>query len=180
MHFENTALEYIPVEDQDLIMRIGALLDSLLYVRDFVRNRCPEVSTKLVLTCHSISRFIAKHVPGLEVVDGYFYGLCPQENGPGFVIYTGAHSWLRSSSGKTIFDTYPVDCVAAGTVLAFPLDVPQKVRKSSSYGAAKYKECQIESQWFNLEETEKLTNDLDLFYTTWYPRLLEFTSTSLS
>ncbi len=70
------------------------------------------------ICCHDICRALAKHIPGLRVVDGNFVGMRQvMKSGELHMKLTYcSHSWLITPSGA-IIDPYPVGLIACNPII---------------------------------------------------------------
>ena len=158
MHFANLAFNCIPENEIGIIGDVKGVLDQVLAILCFEDNDTQNViaSRSLTLNCHAIVRFIVRHVSGLRVVDGWYHSTRPKEDQPEMSkVYYCAHSWLITDSGRTIIDPYPVDLVAAGTVIAIPTCVPPQYMDTPYFGAGKYEEGSIDGDLYDPLETLK-------------------------
>lgn len=152
MHFYNISLQYIPEGEIGFVAGIQGIFDEMLHMMSNAENK-GLILPKLFFNCHVATRLVVDHIPELRVVEGRYYSGWPAKKRPG-MCHTSycAHSWLLSPSGKTIFDPYPIDLVAAGTVIAMPVELPDEFVNTPYHGAAKYFECKLDSKLFNLDE----------------------------
>lgn len=164
MHFKNFAFMNIPKEDQLLCGEIVGVLDVMYNIVRTVSRKHPDVVLPGI-TCHSICRVLVKNIESLTLIDGQFNGLCIQDGK--YAVSGCAHSWLKTPTGETILDPYPVDCGSSGTVIVVPVNIPEDWKSSAYYGACKYVECQPNPNYFNLDEINRDTLDLENFMKEW-------------
>jgi hypothetical protein len=137
----------------DIIDNVVKVLDKVLFLVCSAKEKMvPRVTASF--NCHVVTRYVAKHVPGLRVVDGNYYGTCPSLNNPGmWTVSFCSHSWLMTASGKTIIDPYPVGFATPSTVLAVSTRVPEEFLETPYNAAGLYQEEEIIDGMFDLDET---------------------------
>ncbi len=144
----------VPVKDVGIFARVYKIASLIgKYAKTHRKNR-PQYR------CHSVCRAIVRHVSGLNVVDGYYFGIIQvsrKNKLPDLKENYYPHTWLLCDSKKTIIDPYPVG------VLCQPLLVPIK-GKWTSFGAGLYIVNKNLTPKFTkpkiLQETEILTEHI--------------------
>ena len=141
MHFNNFALQHIPVGDVRFIGEASGVLDTIHEIFSKKEEFGISTTVDVGINCHTITRLIARNIPELKVVDGWFYSTCPSREHPEkWNVYSCSHSWLITPSGGTIIDPYPLNLVAVGTIVAIPTQIPEKDLNTCYYGAGNYEE----------------------------------------
>lgn len=152
MHFKTILLRNIPEEEIGLIEDVKRVLDEMLAIVDKAKKM--KIPIPLIpLNCHVVTRLIARYIPEVRVIDGWYYMGWSKRNESGMCANSHcSHSWLLSSSGKTLIDPYPVDLVALGTVVSTPVFLPEELHDTPYHGAMKYLEGPIDDDLFDMSE----------------------------
>ena len=100
--------------DVSLLYRVQYVIQELS--RTITESRKLFPLCNVVLDCHSITRFLAKGIPELEVVTGSYLGISRTEGERKAAVSYCPHSWLVTPDGA-ILDPYPVGVFATESVV---------------------------------------------------------------
>lgn len=153
MYLDNFAQQHIPSEDIEFIGSAWGVLRTIYEIAKSTTDPDLDIG-KIGLNCHTVTRLLARNVPELRVVDGWFYCTHPSKDHPGaWSVRSCSHSWLLTPTGGTIIDPFPLNVMAVENIIAVPTRFPEEYRYTCYNLAGNYEEAVLDERRYDPVQT---------------------------